>query len=215
MPAVLNRVGIIGDVHAEDVLLTAAIAFLRECKPPVDALLCTGDIVDGTGNVDRCCAVLEEAGVQTVRGNHDRWLFERGSDEAISPEALRFLRSLPVTREFETPRGRLLLCHGLGDDDLAWFYPEQEESDLLQNEALRGLVHTGAYRYMVNGHTHVPMVRSLSALTILNAGTLQWAYGPCFHLADFDRETVTRFALDADTGAIRSSETLSLGIVPA
>jgi 3',5'-cyclic AMP phosphodiesterase CpdA len=31
-------------------------------------------MVDGKGNIDRCCDILIEEKVITVLGNHDRWL---------------------------------------------------------------------------------------------------------------------------------------------
>ncbi len=42
----------------------------------LDAVLCVGDVVDGGGDADRCCALLSAAAVSTVRGNHDRWFLE-------------------------------------------------------------------------------------------------------------------------------------------
>ena len=48
-----TRIGIIGDIHAEDTHLDLALAFLNE--QAVDVIICTGDIVDGNGDVDRCC----------------------------------------------------------------------------------------------------------------------------------------------------------------
>jgi len=38
----------------------------------VELIVATGDIADGVGSVDVCCALLEDRGVVTVRGNHVR-----------------------------------------------------------------------------------------------------------------------------------------------
>src|ERR1700685_37778 len=64
--------GLIGDVHAEDDLLAAALEHIK--RKGVDAVLCTGDVADGLGSVGRCCELLRQRSVQTVRGNHERWL---------------------------------------------------------------------------------------------------------------------------------------------
>jgi predicted phosphodiesterase len=69
----LALIGIIGDVHGEDVRLENALRFL---EAQTENVFCTGDVVDGAGDVNRCCALLQEHGVVTVRGNHDRWLLE-------------------------------------------------------------------------------------------------------------------------------------------
>ena len=64
-----KRIGLIGDVHAEDKRLQAAISYLQLAD--VDSLICTGDIVDGNGDPDACIRILEDNDVHVVQGNHD------------------------------------------------------------------------------------------------------------------------------------------------
>ncbi len=45
-----NKIGIIGDVHAENKTLEKVIDFLS--KKGLDSILCTGDIIDGPGDVN-------------------------------------------------------------------------------------------------------------------------------------------------------------------
>ena len=71
---VVQRLGIIGDVHAEGVRLAQALAYLDSAQ--VDLTICTGDIVDGLGCPERSLRLLQQHQVKTVRGNHDRWLLE-------------------------------------------------------------------------------------------------------------------------------------------
>lgn len=68
----LKRIAAIGDIHAEDARLERALAHMAAVE--VDAILAVGDIVDGPGDVNRCCEMLQARGVHVVRGNHDRWL---------------------------------------------------------------------------------------------------------------------------------------------
>ena len=70
----LRKIGIIGDVHAEDHHLELAITTLSTAG--AEALLCTGDITDGSGDLDRCVELLVKHDVITVRGNHDRWVLQ-------------------------------------------------------------------------------------------------------------------------------------------
>ena len=69
-----KRIGLIGDVHSEDDRLALAIEFLQQFD--LCEILCTGDIADGPGCPDTSIELLAQAGVKTVRGNHDRWLLE-------------------------------------------------------------------------------------------------------------------------------------------
>jgi hypothetical protein len=63
-----RRLGVIGDVHAEHRRLDAALNFLSSAG--VDAICCTGDVADGPGCVDTCCALLASANVLTVGGRY-------------------------------------------------------------------------------------------------------------------------------------------------
>jgi putative phosphoesterase len=195
---IVERAGILGDIHAEDGALEAALrVFAQE---GADAVLCVGDVVDGPGDPNRCCALLEDAGVLTVRGNHDRWALAgemRQREDATPPEALsersrRFLEALPATMEVETAMGRLLLCHGMGDDDMAALEPETSGYSLQAIPTLRELMLRRDLALCVGGHTHKRMVRAFQGLLVINPGTLLRTHEPGFAMADL-RERSLRF----------------------
>ncbi len=203
----LRRVGVIGDVHTEDTLLERAVADLKARR--VDAFWCVGDIPDGhnrDANVDRCCAILQREGFLTVCGNHDRWVIENdhrnleGATLAadLSEATLAFLNALPTSLAFDTVAGRALLCHGLEGNDLASVKPFDRGTALSENDALQAMLSDRAYRFVVNGHTHQRMVRTIDSLTIINAGTLHRDHGPGFLIIDFDRRLVQLFDLKSD-----------------
>lgn len=191
---VLRRVAIIGDVHAEDRLLQTCLQWVSSHER-VDAIACTGDIVDGHGSVARCCALLRDYHVVCVRGNHDRWVFTgvlRDSAGATRLEDLdaadqEFLKELPPTRDLRIPGGLMLLCHGIGSFDLEKITDYQTDYSLKANRCLQSVVTTGKYRLMVNGHSHARLVRTVDALVVVNAGTLCHADDPGFVLLDFER----------------------------
>ena len=199
---VLRRVGAIGDVHGEDVLLEAAIHFL-EHEGRVDATLCVGDIVDGQGNVDRCGTLLRNHGVQTVAGNHDRWFLaneQRGLPDAtreVRPNTWAWLESLPRTRRFRTAAGTLLLCHGVGENDMAELRPETRGYGLQALHELRALWLDPEVDLVVGGHTHARMVRPFPGLVFINAGTLHREHGPGFVMLDFAARKVELYDLPA------------------
>mgnify|MGYP000476381896 CR=1 FL=1 len=55
-PAPLRRFAAIGDLHGEDLRLEFVLTWLS--GQGIDAVLAVGDLVDGAGSLDRCCALL-------------------------------------------------------------------------------------------------------------------------------------------------------------
>ncbi|MGI9328279.1 MAG: metallophosphoesterase family protein [Pseudomonadales bacterium] len=192
----VNRIGLIGDVHAEDELLAQALSFLTDASQtsaPIDALLCTGDVADGGGCVDRSCALLAEYGVHTVRGNHDRWLLadkvrhipEAHERHSLNSHSQTFLDELPATIRFDTPMGPGLLCHGIAHHDQAKVWPGTERLKPESSELLDDLLALDEYRVLLNGHMHFRTVIHFESLALLNAGTLKPRHRPGFSIVDF------------------------------
>jgi len=197
----LRRAGIIGDIHCEVVRLKRVIEHFRSVG--VDAVLAVGDLADGPGDLTEACAVLQGADALVVAGNHDRWLLagemrdlpDATRLETVTPEARRYLSALPKTRLLESGRGSVLLCHGLGEDDMASVRPDDDCEALLANAAFVKLHRARSARYVVNGHSHRPMLRTIDGLTILNAGTLHPKHRPICSVADFDQGEVQVYDL--------------------
>ena len=194
-----ERFGLLGDVHAEDVALAAALEHFA--RAGVDAVLSVGDVVDGPGDLERCRALLERHRVACVAGNHERWFCD-GSlrslphahrAEAVSPATRAFFSALPKTRAFDTPRGRLLLCHGVGEDDMIRLLPDDAGYALKSNFALETVL-AGGYRFAVGGHTHRRMARRFGDFWFINPGTLARGYDPSFALLDLRAGRVDFFA---------------------
>lgn len=200
------RLGLIGDVHAEDDLLARTLDELAKAR--VDRILCTGDLVDGLGSVDRTCALLRERNVMVVRGNHDRWI---RSDELrtlphahrmtqLAEETIAFLKELPETLSLDlaaaSGSGRLLLCHGVGKNDMCRLTPDDYGYAISSNEDLLALLFDPTIHIMVGGHTHKPMLRrfarasATSALWVVNPGTLARDNNPGYAILDLGRASV-------------------------
>jgi len=185
----LSRLGVIGDVHCESETLGRVLDALEAMN--VDAVLCVGDLVDGRGDADASLEALEARGVQCVAGNHERWLLaaeQRTLDNAtheINEVSRTFIESLPRVRQYATPSGNVLLCHGVGGDDEAWLLPDTRGYALQDIPALRELMLDEDVQFMLGGHTHQRMVRVFAGLTVVNAGTLHRNYEQTFMVADF------------------------------
>lgn len=189
------RAGVIGDIHTETDTLSWALSVLS--AEGAEHIFATGDIADGPQHgegVNRACRLLRDGNVQTVLGNHDRWLLDSAMRDfpdatfldELDAAARDYLRNLPATREVETPHGLLLLCHGLGPDDMATLYPHDRGAELSANAPLQALLLAGRYRYVVGGHTHRRMVRKIDETTFINAGAIRETREPCCLLLDFE-----------------------------
>jgi predicted phosphodiesterase len=211
----LKRIGVLGDIHCEDVRLAAALQFFQ--TQPLGMICAVGDLVDGPGDPNRTIELLRQFNVVTVRGNHERWLLKnemRGLPDAqtrfdFTALDWAFVNRLPLWLHFETVAGRMLLCHGLGADDMAGVWPFDNSLTLHSNLALWQLVNSGKVQFVVNGHTHHRSVRSFGELTIINAGTLYRKHSPCFCIADFEQSLVQFFNVDSE-GRIETAEQFPL-----
>lgn len=209
------KLGLVGDIHAEDERLAAALAIFEREK--VDQVLFVGDVVDGEGDVDRCCALLAASKAIGVRGNHDRWILEdrmrtlprAQHKDDLAPQSLALLSALPATRDVPTPRGLLLLCHGVGDDDMQRLRPDDEGYAIDSNLALASLLDAKRWAFVVGGHTHERMVRRFEDLVFVNAGTLAEGHAPCCSIFDVVNGRVAFFDLE-NPGAPRPGEVLAI-----
>jgi len=211
----IKRLGAIGDIHAEDKLLHNAVEFLN--KQELDGIVSVGDIVDGSGNADACCELLNKEQMITVAGNHESWLLENilrdlpGATQLseLSKTSRSFLKSLPTTHQLETVAGLLLLCHGIGENDMIFLRPEDSEEDFRQCIELEPIIQENDYRFIINGHTHQKMVRQFQQLTIINVGTLKWNHGASFAVIDFENGYVQFYEFYLQGDFIGEAECIS------
>jgi putative phosphoesterase len=189
------RVLLVGDIHTEDDLLAEALAL--GVKEGVDRVMSVGDIVDGPNDPMACIARLRQRKVDVVRGNHERWVIEGNPMDLVDypDDVMDWLADLPATREYTTPTGRLLLCHGIGDDDMAELDYDTYGYGLENLDPLWALVRAKRYRYVVGGHTHKPMVREIEGVVFINPGTLVATQQPGATIADFATCVFERYVL--------------------
>lgn len=197
------RFGLIGDVHSNDENLDRALRFLQEQN--VDAILCVGDIVDGDGDPDRCIELLVASDVRVVRGNHDRWIVtdtarmlpDAHTIDQLTPDSALYLRRLPPTRHIDTPFGTLHLCHGVGNDDMAFLNPDDPDDATESNHELQRLINSGV-SWVVGGHTHQVMDRRFGSLRFINPGSIAPLPLATFATLDVQNDDVRYYQIEAD-----------------
>lgn len=211
----MKRIGYVGDIHAEDQLLEIALQKLSQEN--VDIIVAVGDIVDGLGDIERTIALLRQYNVSSVRGNHDRWFLtdtvrelpDAHERHLVSTEAGEWLAALPSMFELQTVAGKVLVCHGLGADDMASIKPWDDLSLISYNIGFRNLCRVSSAKFILNGHSHMRMVRNVEGRVIINAGALCRDHDPSFGLVDFETSTVYVWPFSPDC-TCREAESISL-----
>ena len=206
----VKLIGIVGDVHAEHRHLEVALEHLAQLN--VDTILCTGDLADGSGDIEACVALLQNHKVQTVRGNHDRWVLEDKARHVanahllsdLSDAVVEYLHSLPPQLIVDTQAGPLMLCHGVGANDLQKVWPGTPRMPVERSRQLDDIIATGDYPLMINGHVHYRTIIHFEAMTLLNAGTLRGDHHPGFSVLDLEQNTVCGFELQPSAHRVRS-----------
>jgi predicted phosphodiesterase len=106
---------------------------------------------------------------------------------------------------FRTPLGGLLLCHGVGTDDMDELKETTSGYGLAAIDELGRLRRDGSVSLMVGGHTHAWMDRAFDGLRVINPGTLRArddrASGFC--VLDLASGVLERFEIDSE-GALSS-----------
>lgn len=156
----MARYGIIADLHGNLEALEAALRFLD--RRGVERVLCLGDVVGYNADPRACVALLQQRGIATIAGNHDRIAvgalgFERCSANAahalrrtrraLDASTRAWLGALPASR---SPEPGLLLTHGSVDDVQRYLWTLD---DLRDNDRLVGQQHPNA-TVCFFGHTH-------------------------------------------------------------
>lgn len=200
--APVRRLGALGDIHGAVTALKAALATFQ--NHDVDLVVAVGDVVDGPEDVGACIDVLRKEDVLTIQGNHERWFLENSmrslphATMELNPGQRAFLLSCPKTARLPTVTGALIVCHGVGTDDLAVLKPSTRGYDLQPAiEAVRSnpSLYSPDVFGSLGGHTHERMVRKLDPLWFFNAGTLLPDPDPGFVILDFERREVETYDL--------------------
>jgi predicted phosphodiesterase len=198
---VVNTIGLIGDIHAEDSALVNVVAFFKNAG--VDAIYCTGDLCDGYGSTENVIKFIEKSKIQCVRGNHDLWCITGEMRDlpgavksgTLSLSSRQYLMQIPYVFLLDTITGPALLCHGILNNIMGRVSDEDCEESLETNLSFQEYVEGNYPQIMINGHSHKRMVKLVRGKTIINAGTLFRDHSPCASIVDFENRVVAYYPL--------------------
>jgi predicted phosphodiesterase len=178
--------------------------------PPVDALVCAGDVIGYNPWPGECIDAMRDRTVPTVMGNHDRMLVTgrnfRGNhmaragvehaEKVVGEAQQAWLAELPDSRElFES---QVKVVHGHPDDPNRYTYPEEFSPALLDGEAA-----------LVMGHTHVQAHAVFEEGIVLNPGSVgQPRDGDpraAYAILDLDDRQVEERRVDYDIDRVRTA----------
>jgi predicted phosphodiesterase len=209
---------VVSDLHAN---VDALVALERVvARHPVDRILVLGDLVDYGPAPEEVIAWIRARADHVVRGNHDHAM-ATGEDCRSSPaykplsiatrdyfrprlsdEALAYLASLPPTVRLAGEG--LALVHATPRDPL-FEYVSGDAIEARWRDALGPVADEPGM--LLVGHTHLPFVRRVGALTIVNPGSLgQPKDGDprgCYAILDDGRVELGRVAYDVDAAVAR------------
>lgn len=163
------NVGVIADIHGNRVALDAVL----DDMPPVDGLVCAGDVVGYNPWPGACVDAVRERGTPTVMGNHDRAVATDTSfsfnsmagagvayaREQLDDDQVAWLAGLPNERTAFDERVKIV--HGHPDDPDRYTYPDMFGAEMLGGEDV-----------LVMGHTHVQHYESYDEGIVLNPGSV-------------------------------------------
>jgi predicted phosphodiesterase len=157
--------GIIGDIHGNIEALTSCYEAVIDAG--CDKIVCTGDIVGYGASPKECIDFVQDKKIESVRGNHDHYTTQNGSNWDIQPCAkdvilwmqqtlpksyISWLNALPYQMEVEGVQ--FIHSSFEGADGKSWPYILSAQSALFH-------FFLQSSKFCFYGHTHIPLIFTL------------------------------------------------------
>jgi putative phosphoesterase len=183
------RIAVVSDIHGNLTAFEAVLGDLRQTSP--DVIFHGGDLPHGGSSPAEIVDRIRDLGWPGVLGNTDEMLFDPESlrpfaarlphlqsmwtaieemaaatREALGEERIEWLRKLPRVHT----HGPMALVHA--SPESTWRAPGPEDGDAELESVYAPLEHG----IVVYGHIHRSFVRSVSGMTVVNAGSVSFSY---------------------------------------
>lgn len=172
------RIAVLSDIHGNLAAFEAALAHARAQSP--DQIVLAGDYVNGGPDSLACWQMARDCGLPIVRGNHERYLFDAGTERQhprwATPwfNAVRFAYRDFSESDFEDMRQLPYDWHG--DDVYVVHSTKNHDHDLLPEEAsIEALSHLFpgiTESLIIRGHNHHHRIDQWQEKTIMTSGSV-------------------------------------------
>ncbi|AFM39365.1 putative phosphoesterase [Desulfosporosinus acidiphilus SJ4] len=133
----MERIAIISDIHGNIPALEAVLDDIKRKKIP--RIFCLGDLAGKGPNPAEAVDTIRDHCEVVIKGNWDYYLTEQKREGVLSwhqnrlgAERLRYLKELPVYKEFYISGKLLRLCHASPNDLFHRVYLSTEQAERLQ-----------------------------------------------------------------------------------
>jgi putative phosphoesterase len=178
------RIAFLSDIHANLPALAAALDSAQ--RHQANRIVAAGDVVGSGPHPAEVIRILREKRVEVIRGNVERRVLRYRERPKALKKSLKknskghlawtaaqlgeadweWLQSLPPQLLLPVGELQVLVVHGsaLSDDD--YIYPS------VTAEGLRGMLGEARPDMLVCGHSHIPFIKVVGGLRILNCGSV-------------------------------------------
>jgi len=175
------RIAVIADIHGNLAALEAVVARLEVLRP--DQIVVGGDVVDGAPDSAACWERVKSLGYPVIRGNHERYVFDFGTERAdplwaspqfgplhytrrtLRDEQVAELAALPMTWRSDEAPG-LLVVHASARSDADSVLPHTPIGRI--DEMFAGVKET----LIVRSHNHICSTRDWRGARIVTTGAV-------------------------------------------
>jgi len=175
----MTRIAVIADIHANLPALEVVLADIE--RQAADQIFCAGDLVGQGPHPNEVVSRVRKAGIPSILGNQEievRELADRARRDpkkhmrwttaVLKRRNREYLLGLPSDRSLEVEGVTILLVHGSPFGAFDPMHPS------LTSRTIRSWFPCETPRpdVLVGAHTHVPFVRTLDGMLVVNAGTV-------------------------------------------
>jgi len=162
------RIAVLADIHGNLAAFEAALAAAQREAP--DLLVVAGDIVNGAPDSRACWELARSEADVVLRGNHERYVLDRGTPEGeaawLGPRfrplawtanelegCFEALRALPIATAVADD---VRVMHAAPGDDRVNLFPWSDD------DVLERVLDPASEGLLVRGHNHLPFHRHLA-----------------------------------------------------